>query len=271
MVIGGTPQDLSTTVKYDGAITAKLDAISPRFGTVKGGTEVTFTGTGFSSTITDYEIIIDGINCPVSKATATSATCTTGKRPGLIPTSLVFNIKGKGRVATQGNVFTYVNLWSDQTTWGGEFAPVDGEMVYLPAGLNLLVDVDKSPLLRAVLVEGQLIFAPDADPNHERFFDAYYIFIRNGSMEVGTEKYPYTSKITFTMHGNVSDPYLPLYGNKVIGVRHGVLDMHGVDRNPGWSVLEKSALKGSSSITMSRAVDWKVGEEIGIAPTSYGP
>lgn len=43
--------------------------------------------------------------------------------------------------------------------------------------------------------------------------------LNNGYMEVGTETYPYTSKLTITMHGNVSAPYLPIYGNKVIGVR----------------------------------------------------
>lgn len=118
-------------------------------------------------------------------------------------------------------------------------------MVVIPPGLNLLVDIDRSPVLRAVLVEGSLIFAPENDYNHERFFDAYYIFIRNGTMEVGTEQNPYTSKITFTMHGNASDPYLPIYGNKVIGVRHGTLDLHGVERSPTWAVMETTARKGS--------------------------
>ena len=36
----------------------------------------------------------------------------------------------------------------------------------MPPGLHLLVDVDSTPVLSAVLVEGSLIFAPDADPNH---------------------------------------------------------------------------------------------------------
>jgi hypothetical protein len=40
-------------------------------------------------------------------------------------------------------------------------------------------------------------------------------------MEVGTEEFPYTSKIRFTMHGDISSPYLPIYGNKVLGVRFG--------------------------------------------------
>jgi hypothetical protein len=46
-------------------------------------------------------------------------------------------------------------------------------------------------------------------------------------MEIGTEEFPYTSKLTITMHGTVSDPYLPTYGNKCIGIRHGNLTMIG--------------------------------------------
>jgi hypothetical protein len=56
-------------------------------------------------------------------------------------------------------------------------------------------------------------------------------------MEVGTEEFPYTSKLTITMHGALADPYIPIYGNKVIGVRFGTLDMHGVPRNPSWTTL----------------------------------
>lgn len=88
-------------------------------------------------------------------------------------------------------------------------------------------------------------------------------------MEVGTEQYPYTSQITFTLHGNEYDPYIPIYGNKVIGVRHGVLDMHGVKREPTWTVLDSTAQKGSSQITLIRGVDWQVGEQIGIATTNF--
>jgi hypothetical protein len=88
-------------------------------------------------------------------------------------------------------------------------------------------------------------------------------------MEVGTEEFPYTSKITITMHSNAADPYLPIYGNKVIGVRFGTLDMHGPTRTPTWTELESTSLAGSNTITLKEAVDWAVGEEISIAPTSY--
>lgn len=112
---------------------------------------------------------------------------------------------------------------------------MEGESVWVPEGLNLFVDIDRTPELNLVLVEGSIIFAPDADPNHERFFDANFIFVHGGSMEVGTAEYPYTSKITITMHGHVKDPYIPIYGNKVLGVRWGTLDMHGPVRTPTWT------------------------------------
>jgi hypothetical protein len=37
------------------------------------------------------------------------------------------------------------------------------------------------------------------------------------------------------MHGKYADPTLPIYGQKVIGVRFGTLDMHGVKREPCWT------------------------------------
>jgi hypothetical protein len=58
-----------------------------------------------------------------------------------------------------------VNLWSADTTWGGEFAPMEMETVHIPKGLNLLVDVDRTPKLNAVLVEGSLLFMPDTNPD----------------------------------------------------------------------------------------------------------
>jgi hypothetical protein len=73
------------------------------------------------------------------------------------------------------------------------------------------------------------------------------------------------------MHGSVFDPYLPIYGNKVIAVRFGTLDMHGVERSPTWTLLDTTVEAGGSQVTLAEAVDWQVGEEVAIAPTSYEP
>ena len=236
----------SGEVTYYGALTPKLESMSPRFGTVTGGTLVTFSGSGFSSVLTENTIVIDGIDCPVSVSSDTAITCTTGKRPGLRISTLVIKVASKGNVALQQKLFRYVSMWSDETTWGGEFAPMEMESVYVPTGLNLFVDVDSTPMLNTLIVEGSLIFAPELDPNHQRAFDAHIIFVRNGKMEVGTEEFPYTSKITITMHSDLRDPYLPIYGNKVIGCRYCELDMHGPERIPTWTMMEKTASAGAN-------------------------
>ncbi len=72
-----------------------------------------------------------------------------------------------------------------------------------------------------------MIFPPHTDPNHQRTFDAGYIFIKGGWMEVGTEEQPYTSKLTITMHGDVTTPAIPTFGNKNIAVMDGMLSMIG--------------------------------------------
>ena len=108
----------------------------------------------------------------------------------------------------------------------------------IPAGMNLLVNVDSTPKLKAVIVEGSLIFpSNDNDLTHHRTFDAEYVFVKKGRFEVGTEENPYKSKLTITMHGDVSSPEIPIYGNKGIFVREGTIDMHGVQRTPTWTSL----------------------------------
>jgi len=92
-------------------------------------------------------------------------------------------------------------------------------------------------------------------------------------MEVGTEENRYTSKITITMHSTKYSPNLPIFGNKVIGVHYGVLEMHGLERSKTWTDLKETAAIGATSITLNDvtgdALDWQVGEEIVIASTNF--
>jgi hypothetical protein len=122
-------------------------------------------------------------------------------------------------------------------------------------------------------VEGSLIFAPDNDPLHQRTFDAHYILVKGGYMEVGTEEYRYTSKLTITMHSSKYDANLPIFGNKVIGINYGTLEMHGVERPITWTDLKTTVEAGGTSITLNDVtgdpLDWVAGEEIIIASTDF--
>ena len=88
-------------------------------------------------------------------------------------------------------------------------------------------------------------------------------------MEVGTEEHPYDSKITITMHSNLYDPYLPIFGNKVLACTYCTLDLHGPTRDPTWTQLETTAEAGTNRITLQRKVDWKVDELISVASTDF--
>jgi hypothetical protein len=71
------------------------------------------------------------------------------------------------------------------------------------------------------------------------------------------------------MHSTVSDPYLPIYGNKVIGVRFGTIDMHGIERPITWTKLDATVDAGATEITLIEPTDWAVGETIVVATTSF--
>mmetsp|Transcript_33606 Transcript_33606/g.44302 ORF Transcript_33606/g.44302 Transcript_33606/m.44302 type:complete len:129 (+) Transcript_33606:187-573(+) len=92
-------------------------------------------------------------------------------------------------------------------------------------------------------------------------------------MEVGTAENRYTSKMKITLWSTKFDPNIPIFGNKVIGVNYGTLDMHGIERPITWRNLKVTADAGAKEITINdmkgTALDWKVGEEIVIAPTTY--
>ena len=236
-------------VTFDGTITPLLESITPRFGSRLGGETITFRGQNFSATKSKYTILIDGVPCVASSTTTSSIRCTTGARDDLVEASLSILIEGTGLVALNEKKFLYVYKWSDgDQTWGGELEPMDGETIVIPTGMNLLVDIDASPKLMAVFVFGGLIFPSHTDPTHQRTFNAHYIFVHEGYMEAGTEEFPYTSKITITMHSKIDDPYLPIYGNKCIGLRFGTLDLHGIPKEPTWTTMESTVEAGATQI-----------------------
>ena len=93
-------------------------------------------------------------------------------------------------------------------------------------------------------------------------------------MEIGTEEFRYTSKLTITMHSLKYSPRIPIFGNKCIGVHYGTLEMHGIERPVTWTDLKTTVEAGATSITLNdvtggKPLDWKVGEEIVIASTDY--
>jgi len=88
-------------------------------------------------------------------------------------------------------------------------------------------------------------------------------------MQVGTPEKPIQNKITITMYGNKDSPSLPHYGNKVIALREGILDIHGKPVSHTWSRVYQTANANTNQIILTDKVDWKIGDSIVIASTDY--
>jgi len=82
-------------VVYTSTLTSSVESISPRYGTVEGGTVVTFSGSNFPTDTGLYTIKIDDKDCTINSATTTEVVCTTAPRPDYYPsTNLEFYITG---------------------------------------------------------------------------------------------------------------------------------------------------------------------------------
>ena len=254
----------TTQVSYKDALSSALTSITPNRGTSAGGVSVTFAGTGFGTVVSNVNVIIDDVPCVVLTVSNTQIVCTTGARPNYVLPSLQIMIANSGYVSTKGMLFLYSELWSDTRTWGGEVPPRAGELVVVPPGMNLVLDMP-TPLLAGILIEGALIVNDIPGIT----IDAYYIFVYGGTFQIGTEEVPFLNDITITIHGNSTSPALPNYGNKFIAVRNGVLDIHGNPRNPSWSLLAETANINDNTITLQDSVNWQIGEQVIIATTSY--
>ena len=54
-----------------------------------------------------------------------------------------------------GAEFRYIDKWSSSFTWGGESPPVAGDLVQIPSGQIILLDVN-TPVLTMLIIEGRL-------------------------------------------------------------------------------------------------------------------
>ena len=61
------------------------------------------------------------------------------------------------------------------------------------------------------------------------------------------------------MHGGRLDPEIPMFGNKVLGLRYGTLDIHGIGRKPYWTFLQETASAGQTFVVLTTLLiycDW---------------
>lgn len=173
----------------------------------------------------------------------TQIKCITGPRLGSIITQVRVEVGNNG-IATQDYAdFEYIDVWSSMLSWGGKDPPIKGDLVVIPRGQTILLDIT-TPVFAALVIKGKLKFdKKDLDLNAEKI-----LVVDGGVLEVGTEKQPFKHKARIVLHGHPQSVELPLFGAKVLAVREGTLDLHGQHVPITWTHLDKTAEIGRFAI-----------------------
>lgn len=92
-----------------------------------------------------------------------------------------------------------------------------------------------TPVLKGLIIQGgSLIFDDYQDVN----LNAEYILITDGgTLQIGTENQPFLHDATVVIYGHLRSVELPIFGSKVLGLREGILQMHGKPVNTSWTQL----------------------------------
>ncbi|XP_017158739.1 PKHD1 like 1, tandem duplicate 1 [Poecilia reticulata] len=162
-------------------------------------------------------------------------------------------------------IFLYVDVWSSRFTWGGLPPPERGSVAVIAKGQTVLLD-GSTPVLKMLLIQGGTLMFDEADLE----LRAENILITDGGrLQIGQEGAPFQHKAIITLHGHLRSPELPVYGSKTLGVREGVLDLHGIPVPVTWTHLAQTAASGSATLALMEAVTWKPGDEVVVASTGH--
>ncbi|KAL4484526.1 hypothetical protein ABPG74_019703 [Tetrahymena malaccensis] len=259
---------LTTNVVYDQQKTYIVQSITPSYGSISGGTQVKITLDRAPDPSSNYSVLIDGIICSQPTLSQSQISCTTGAKSSSGKSSLVVQIN-QYLAVNNGIVFYYGNLWSSSDTWGNDFAPISGDIVYVNQGKSLIVDVPYIGILNTIVLQNaNLIFAN----NMNIHLEANNILVQSGNVVIGTQSSPVTGNIRITLYGQQADKQFPTVGNKGLSIYNGSIDIQGQTRAVTWTELSSTANVGDTNIQVfinDPAFDWQVGEEIVIASTDY--
>jgi len=155
--------------------------------------------------------------------------------------------------------------WSDPAAWPDGKVPGEGAAVTIPRDMDVLLDVSP-PTLRSLTIQGKLRFSDERDLE----LATDWIYLPGGELHIGSEGNPHTRKATITLTDNVPGENINTMGDRGIMLMRGKLNLHG-DREHTWTKLANTAEKGSTSIEVLDASEWRVGDEIVLASTDFDP
>ncbi len=194
--------------------------------------------------------------------------------------------KAAPSVPTQTNI-----RWSDPAAWPGGKLPQAGEVVTIPTGTAMLLDISPPPLA-GLMIQGSLVLDQRDLKLHTNWI------MLSGRLEIGVAGRPYTqqAEIRLTKATELSPTHVQANqlhnrnNHQHHGHHHqhqdqlqaqqnthqaaimiesgGVLSVHGEARR-SWLRLAQTAAAGATEIVLEESADWRVGDVIVISSTDF--
>jgi parallel beta-helix repeat protein len=155
--------------------------------------------------------------------------------------------------------------WSEPATWGGVM-PTAGAAVVIPVGKTVILDT-QTTALKGLTIEGTLVADPDVDIG----ITSDYVFVKGGRLQIGSASQPYLRNATITLTGSsvADNPATAGFGNKVLAMMGGTMEMHGRPVAASWTKLDGGDVAaGARTIRLASAPGWKPGDQIVIATSN---
>lgn len=147
--------------------------------------------------------------------------------------------------------------WSDPVTWGGS-VPGPSDAAVIPAGQIVLLDT--AVQVASLQIDGEL-HCIDKDIA----LTAEWVSVQ-GLFECGSEHSPYQQELTITLAGPDDGDNIMGMGDKFLAAMSGgTIELHGEQRL-SWTQLQATANAGATSLLVADPVDWRVGDQIVVAP-----
>ncbi len=163
--------------------------------------------------------------------------------------------------------------WNDPSTWQGGLVPVSGDIVTITAGHTVTYNDTTPDTLASLNIHGLLSFNPSL--TLELVSKGNIHVTDTGELEMRPASASVKHTVTFVEvdESKFVGTADPANGMKVLDTDvglwvtdGGLLDAVGTEKTP-WSRLVAGATKGQTTITVTDATGWRVGDQIAIAPT----
>ncbi|WP_159950442.1 G8 domain-containing protein [Polaribacter septentrionalilitoris] len=153
--------------------------------------------------------------------------------------------------------------WQDTAIWSTGSVPTANDEVLIPKGIKVdLVGVIKA---KAITIQGVLQAIKGQTNNAAIELETEKILVMGASalFEIGTENQPYIAngKCKITLIGEDKKSSGRMGDNFIGAMGGGTIELHGKEKI-SWTHLGANASIGSKEITMTKPIDWEVGDEI---------